>query len=129
MVLRELSLAIKRDLAEEEATRRRTLKDRHHIQDHRRLLCLATVRKTISLVPASLCSQADQLARCDSDWFEYTQINLRYALGDDFVPSDATASMSALIEKNQDVHAQLDFHAWRAQQARLHKELAFGERC
>jgi hypothetical protein len=127
-ILRKLSLAIKQDIAEEEAARRNTRKHGFSLSDHRRLLRLASVQRTIPLVPAKLVEQVDQLASDDSDWVEHSLINLRYKLGDDLMPEDAPSLLYMLIANAEDTEARADFHAWRARQQEMQAELAFGER-
>ena len=127
MMLRKVNLAIKQDLAEEEAIRRDIRKNGFPLQDHRRLLHLAAVRRTIRSVPASLGEQADELAERDKDWVEHSLICLRYYLGSSFFPEDATTFIQTLIERTQDTDAQAEFHVWQARQDEMDRELAFGE--
>jgi hypothetical protein len=126
-ILRKLSLAIKQDIAEEEAARRNTRKHGFSLSDHRRLVRLVSMKKTIPLVPTKLFEEVDQLADDDIEWVEHSLTNLRYKLGDDPTPDDATSFMYMLIANVEDTKARADFYAWRASQEEMNRELAFGE--
>lgn len=124
MLLR-LNIAIKEDIAEEHAARRNTLRDGFSISDHRRLLSLAAVKRSIASVPPALSKQVDQLALRDDAWIEHTLIELRYALGCRFMPENATAFLQRLIENAHDIEAQANFHIWLSRQEEMRKELIF----